>query len=70
MENLSEREKSLLFIIATLVVFLLTIGTWYWNTGDDYEPAFRDGYCAAQNAEFVSPNLCMRGDTVVSVWKD
>ena len=66
--NYSEREQIMMGIIAFLVAWGLMVSVWYWNTGDDYEPAYREGYCAAQGAEYVKPNLCMNGDRVVSVW--
>lgn len=65
----SVREKNLLFIIAMLAVWAIVTTGIAWDAGDDYHNGFREGTCAAQNAEFVSPNLCMNGDKVVSVWK-
>jgi hypothetical protein len=68
--NFSRREENMLAFIAILLMFLITVCVWYWGTGDDYQPAYRTGYCAAQDAKFVSPNLCMDGDRVVSVWTE
>jgi len=65
---MNEREHIMLGIIAIISGALLLVSVWYWNTGDDWTNRYREGFCAAQHAEYVEPNLCMDDGRVVSVW--